>query len=77
MKNLDSKLLSHNEEVLLVFGKEHGKEAWYFVSVNKLKKPILLNMFKKSHYDLCTVGTILESGWGAEPPQTSRDKWLT
>jgi hypothetical protein len=75
MSNRDA-TLSGKEEVILVFGKEQGKDAWYFVSVSKLKKPILMNMLKNENYDLGSIGKVLESGWGKEPPQTSRKKWL-
>lgn len=67
---------SSNEEILLVFGKENGKDAWYFVSVTKLKKPIFDRMMKTKNYDLNSVGRILEKGWGKEPPEANRKKWL-
>ena len=62
--------------VYLAQGKEKptNQDAWYYVQIkSKSLVPIFLKKIKDG-IDLLDYGTILYSGWGAEPPEDIRQK---
>ncbi len=75
MSFVDKIKSSQAENLFLVGGQEEGREAWYYVLVDKNKVP----MFEKElepgkPYDLRPYGKILYSGWGKEPPEEIKEK---
>ena len=61
---------SRGENIYLVHGGEdHTKQsAWYFVRVEAAKIRAFLKAISGGAIDLEGFGTILESGYGKEPP---------
>jgi type IV secretory pathway TraG/TraD family ATPase VirD4 len=65
--------------ICLVRGKNSGREAWYYVRVNK--KPMVLfdEAMKGGSLDLADYGEVLLSGWGKDPPadavRRAREEW--
>ncbi len=59
-----------NDRLYLVRGKDRGKPAWHYVMV---EKPLLGLFLKRSNggsLDVADFGTILNSGWGVNPPKS-------
>ena len=59
---------SKGSRVFLVRGKDAGKPAWHYVLVDTLKQPLFIKALKGGTLELRDYGTVLHSGWGAEPP---------
>jgi hypothetical protein len=61
---------SRGESIYLVHGGEDhtGQSAWYFVRVESPKVRVFLKAIEGGAADLESYGTILESGYGKEPP---------
>lgn len=57
-----------NELLFLVQGQDRlGRDAFYYVLVDKLKKDIFVKEIKNKNTDLRKYGKILISGFGLEP----------
>ena len=60
----------------LVRGKDRGKPAWHYVLL--VDDEDTINLFKKTvasgTVDVADYGQVLESGWGADPPNEVVDK---
>ena len=56
------------EQVYLVRGKDDGRQAWYYVFVEKLKLSHFLKMIEAGSLNLDDYGKVLYSGWGQDPP---------
>ncbi|MDE2101341.1 MAG: hypothetical protein KGL39_29105 [Patescibacteria group bacterium] len=63
-------LQSRGDTVYLVHGGEDhtGQAAWYFILVDSAKVRAFLKAIDSGTADLQSYGTILESGYGKEPP---------
>ncbi|PHR94681.1 MAG: hypothetical protein COA78_31840 [Blastopirellula sp.] len=57
------------ERLHLVRGKDQGRQAWYYVLVDRLKMNIFLAMIHQGSLNLEDYGKILYSGWGENPPE--------
>jgi hypothetical protein len=62
--------------IVLVKGELNGKKCWHYVLSNKIKMPVLLKNCSSgiSHINIEDYGTIITSGWGAEPSKYIQDK---
>lgn len=63
--------------IYLIKGQDSGKDAWYYLKVNKLKLPLLENQVTNSSedkLDLPSYGTVLDYGWGSEPPKSIQEE---
>ncbi len=68
---------SPNGSVFLLFGRDNGRDAWYIIRAHKIKEPIVRNFHKTvESYNLNKLGTVLETGWGKEPPEDLKKKYM-
>ncbi len=67
---------SQGEQVYLLRGKDSGRDAWYFILVDKMKVPLFKKASKtpQSSFKLNSFGEVLASGWGESPPPNIVDK---
>lgn len=67
-----------NKMVYLIRGKEDGKPTWYYIELDKLKLPLLEKQQRKLGVDIAldTFGTVVECGWGEEPPEDVKKRML-
>ena len=56
----------------LVRGKDRGKPAWHYVMVVKPLLGLFLKRTKGGRLDVADFGTVLKSGWGENPPESTR-----
>jgi len=67
---------SQGELLYIVRGKDKGRAAWYYVLIDKMKLPLFKAKMKTKpdiiHLD--DYGTILECGWGENPPDAVTDR---
>jgi hypothetical protein len=65
--------------ICLVRGKNSGREAWYYVRVNKKPMVLFEEAMKGGSMDLADYGEVLLSGWGKDPPadavRRAREEW--
>ena len=57
------------DQVYLVRGKDHERQAWHYVLVEKLKLSLFLKKIDGKSIDLEDYGKVLYSGWGEDPPE--------
>jgi len=70
--NFQSKLVSATEKGVLVYlvtASVKGKPAWHYIQVDEPKHKAFKKQMETGKLDLAEYGTILESGWGAYPPE--------
>lgn len=73
MKIAQSIAVMDNEFLYLVQGQDRlGRDAFYYVLVDKLKKDIFLKDVRKENVDLRKFGKILISGFGLEPTEDAK-----
>jgi hypothetical protein len=67
---------TQGDNIYLVHGGEdHTKQsAWYFIRVDSPKIRAFLKAISAGSIDLENFGTILESGYGKEPPHSVLEK---
>lgn len=65
------------ELIYLVKGVDAGKNAWYYVLVERLKVQLFLKALNDDIIHLENYGQILYSAYGDEPPQTITDQLKT
>lgn len=65
---------SRGDLVYLVRGKDAGRQAWYYVLVDRPKLSGFLARMKGGSLNLTQYGEVLYSGWGSTPPQSVVDK---
>lgn len=67
---------SRGDTVYLVHGgADHsGQSAWYFIRVDSPKVRAFLKAIGSGSANLGQFGTVLESGYGAEPPYSIVEK---
>jgi type IV secretory pathway TraG/TraD family ATPase VirD4 len=67
------------QKVYLVRGKDRGREAWYYVLVNKKPQVVFEKDLKRGSVVLTDYGDVLMSGWGKDPPpeasRRAREEW--
>lgn len=68
-------LKTKKSSLYLVHGTDQGKKAWYYVSVDPMKIPLFVKHPKGERIPLDEYGTVIESGWGEEPPEHIRKKY--
>ena len=56
----------------LVRGKDRGRPAWHYVMVSKTLLGLFLKRTKGGRLDVADFGTVLKSGWGENPPESTR-----
>ena len=69
--------LDPEERVYLVRGKHRGRQAWHYVMVVKTLLGLFLKRTKAGRLDVADFGTVLKSGWGENPPQSTRKEVTT
>ncbi len=57
--------------VWLVRGKDAGRPAWHYVMISRSKLALFRRAISTGSLDVSDYGSILESGWGEDPPQES------
>jgi type IV secretion system protein VirD4 len=66
-------------QIYLVKGKTQGREAWYFVLVNRKPALVFETEMRQGRFNLEEYGEVLLSGWGKEPPEEvmrrAREEW--
>jgi type IV secretory pathway TraG/TraD family ATPase VirD4 len=66
-------------QIYLVQGKTQGREAWYYILVNRKPAIVFETEVRKARLDLEDYGEVLLSGWGKEPPEEAvrraREEW--
>jgi type IV secretory pathway TraG/TraD family ATPase VirD4 len=61
------------QKVYLVRGRDRGRDAWYYVLVNKKPQVVFEKDLKRGSVVLTDYGDVLMSGWGKDPtPEASR-----
>ncbi len=53
---------------LLQAADKTGHDAWYYVFVESKKIPLFKHITKQETYDLSSIGQVLFSGYGTQPP---------
>ena len=75
--SLSQKLKS--QYIYLVRGKDKGREAWYYVLVNKKPTVVFEKELAGGKVDLTSYGEVLLSGWGKDPPEEAarraKEEW--
>ncbi len=61
-----------NGTTYLIKGKDRGLSAWYYISVPRHQQRLFEEYIAAGNTDLSRYGTLLESGWGKEPPEDVR-----
>jgi hypothetical protein len=71
MNTFQSKLIQANktERVYLITGQAEGNPAWHYVQVDEPKHKAFLKALETGDLDIADYGKVLESGWGAHPPE--------
>jgi len=62
------------ERLYIVRGKDKGKPAWYYVMVEKSLLGLFLKRTKGGSLDVADFGTVLKSGWGENPSESTREE---
>ena len=62
------------DHIFLVRGKDtSGDEAWYYIQVEKGKRDLFIRQGGVAILDLTEYGTVLQCGYGEQPPQHIRN----
>ena len=64
------------ERFFLFRGKDSGRPVWQYVLVHKPLLGLYLKQPKGASLDVADFGTVLQSGWGENPPEKTRNKIL-
>jgi hypothetical protein len=77
-KNKDSNVSkdksSKSDLIYLVKGVDEGRNAWYYVLVERLKVSLFLKALKDPIIHLENYGEVIHSAYGDNPPQEITDK---
>ena len=73
-KQVDPKKKMQAELIYLVKGIDAGRNAWYYVLVERLKVQMFLKALNDDIIHLENYGVILYSAYGDEPPAAVTDK---
>ena len=60
--------------VYLVRGQDRGRAAWHYVLVDKDKETDFTAKVKTGTVDVAKFGEVLFSGWGKDPPESTKRK---
>lgn len=71
---VDPTKASKADLIYLVKGVDDGRNAWYYVLVERLKLSLFLKALNDDIIHLENYGVILYSAYGDEPPQEITDK---
>lgn len=71
---IDPKKATMADLIYLVKGVDDGRNAWYYVLVDRLKVSLFLKALNDDIIHLENYGVILYSAYGDEPPQEITDK---
>lgn len=74
ISNVDPQKKSMADLIYLVKGVDAGRNAWYYVLVERLKVQLFLKALNDDIIHLENYGKILFSAYGDEPPQEITDK---
>lgn len=74
LKQVDPQKKMKAELIYLVKGVDAGKNAWYYVLVERLKVQLFLKALNDDIIHLENYGNILYSAYGDEPPATITDQ---
>lgn len=58
----------------LVRGKDKGRAAWHFVMIDEGNTNAFREQVASGNVDVANYGTVLYSGWGADPPDDIRSQ---
>jgi hypothetical protein len=73
-KNIDPQKKMQAELIYLVKGVDAGRNAWYYVLVDRLKVQLFLKALNDDIIHLENYGEILFSAYGDEPPESITNK---
>ena len=62
------------ECTFLIRGRDNGRDAWHYVQVKRHLVPLFLKKSKSGNIDVASYGTIILSGWGANPNRDQVDE---
>lgn len=62
------------ERLYIVRGKDKGKPAWHYVTVEKSLLGLFLKQTEGGSLDVADFGTVLKSGWGENPSESTREE---
>ena len=74
MKKVDPTKKALSDLIYLVKGVDAGRNAWYYVLVDRVKLQLFLKALNDDIIHLEEYGVILFSAYGDEPPQDITDK---
>ncbi len=74
LSSIDPQKKAQAELIYLVKGVDAGRNAWYYVLVEKLKVQLFLKALNDEVIHLENYGQILYSGYGDEPPSFITDE---
>jgi len=61
------------EQCFLVRGRDKGRYAWHYVTVDRALISIFQQVINNGRVDVTRYGRLLKSGWGLAPPQDTSD----
>ena len=56
---------------MLIRGKDKGRDSWHYVEVSRGLMDIFMKKTRGGTIDVAKFGTLLHSGWGADPDEES------
>jgi ankyrin repeat protein len=59
------------ELCMLIRGKDKGRDSWHYVEVSRSLMDIFLKKTRGGTIDVAKYGTLLHSGWGADPDEVA------
>ena len=62
------------KRIYLVRGEDKGKPAWHYVMVDRSLLGLFLKRTEGGSLDVKDFGTVLESGWGKDPPENTGER---
>lgn len=77
MLNIKKSSLSYlsNRPLYWIRLKRGHSYFWHIIAVDKQKEPLLVNTKSSNSLDISNLGTILESDWGVDIPQSIKEKY--
>lgn len=72
--NMQNKQNPKAERLYRVRGKDRGIPAWHYVMVDKSLLGLFLKRTNGGSLDVTDFGTVLKSGWGENPPESTNEE---
>ena len=72
--NMQYKLNPKDERLYVVCGKDRGRPAWHYVMVERSLLGLFLKRVNGGSLDVADFGTVLKSGWGENPPESTKEE---